>query len=72
MKLTIILFALSVVLMAAKCTPGSSINSADPAWCKTSYTAKIYGAEAKPLCESDARCYWKVLPDGKEVCKAAV
>jgi hypothetical protein len=44
-------------LMGSKCEQGSSINSADPAWCKTHYTSQTY-------CERDAACKW----DG--VCRA--
>ena len=59
-----VLLALAFGLMAAKCTPGSSINSADPAWCKTTYLAQ-------ETCEMDAACRWVVRPDNKgEVCKA--
>jgi hypothetical protein len=37
--------------MGAKCEQGSSINSADPAWCKTHYATK-------DACEKNAACKW--------------
>jgi hypothetical protein len=46
------------MLMGAKCEQGSSINSADPAWCKTHYATK-------DACEKNAACKW----DGKD-CRA--
>jgi hypothetical protein len=37
--------------MGAKCEQGSSINSADPAWCKTHY-------KTQDACEKNVACKW--------------
>ena len=59
MKYTVLLL-LAVGLMAAKCTPGSSINSASPAWCKTTYMSQ-------EMCDMDSKCNWDY---SRKACKA--
>jgi hypothetical protein len=39
-------------LMGAKCEQGSSINSADPAWCKTHYATP-------EACSKNVACKWE-------------
>jgi hypothetical protein len=51
MKIIAFAALVAFTLMGAKCEQGSSINSADPAWCKTHYATK-------DACEKNAACKW--------------
>jgi hypothetical protein len=51
MKIIALAVLATVMLMGAKCEQGSSINSADPAWCKTHY-------KTQDACEKNVACKW--------------